>query len=320
MSAIDAGRHEHVFLGAAHDRNQRRTMIVVAITAATMVIEIGAGWIFGSMALLADGFHMSTHAGALLVAAWAYRYARQHQHDPAYSFGTGKVGDLAAFASAIVLGVVAILIAADAVWRIADPIAIQFSGALWIANIGLVVNIVSAALLHEGHGHSHGHDHAHNDDSHGHENHDHHHAHESRDHNLRAAYIHVFADGVTSVLAIGALVAGRFLHWVWLDPAVGILGAAMIASWSITLMRASGGVLLDAVPDAKLADTIRGRLERDGSRVTDLHLWQVGPGHTAAVISLVSREPETSSRYKAALADIDGLSHVTIEVEQDRAA
>ena len=314
------GGHEHVFLGASHDRNQRRTMIVVGITALTMVVEIVAGYVYGSMALLADGFHMSTHAGALLVAALAYRFARRHAHDPAFTFGTGKVGDLAAFASAVILGMIAILIAVDAAWRLASPVEINFSPAIAVAVIGLAVNLVSAALLHEGHSHSHGHASHDHDEDHPHGDHDHHDHHDhvahgvGRDHNLRAAYIHVLADAATSVLAIGALLAGRFLDWVWLDPAVGILGAILIASWSIQLMRDSGRILVDTVPDATLATAMRERIERNGDRVTDLHLWRVGPGHNAAVISLVSSHPQAPDIYRNKLAALHALSHVTVEV------
>jgi len=309
------GGHEHIFLGASHDRNQRRTMIVVAITTLTMIAEIVGGYVYGSMALLADGFHMSTHAGALLVAALAYRYARRHARDPAFTFGTGKIGDLAAFASAVILGVIAVLIAADAAWRLANPVAISFNPAIAVAVIGLAVNLVSAALLHESTpGHSHGHAH---DDGHAH-GHDHHHAHDhggARDHNLRAAYVHVLADAATSVLAIVALLAGRFLDWVWLDPAVGILGAAVIASWSLQLMRDSGRILVDTVPDPDLAAAVRERIERNGDRVTDLHLWRVGPGHNAAVISLVSAHPQSPDAYRRKLAALHALSHVTVEVQ-----
>jgi cation diffusion facilitator family transporter len=319
-AAQTLGGHEHVFLGASHDRNQRRTMIVVGITALTMVVEIVAGYAYGSMALLADGFHMSTHAGALLVAALAYRFARRHAHDPAFTFGTGKVGDLAAFASAVILGMIAILIAVDAAWRLASPVEISFSPAIAVAIVGLAVNLVSAALLHEGSGHSHGHSHAaraHDDDHHEHDHHGHdHHDHRAgRDHNLRAAYIHVVADAATSVLAIAALLAGRFLDWVWLDPAVGILGAVMIASWSIQLMRDSGRIRVDTVSDPKLAAAMRATIEQDGSLVTDLHLWRVGPGHNAAVISLVSADPATPDTYRRRLSSLAGLSHVTVEVQ-----
>ena len=315
MNASQAlGGHEHVFLGASHDRNQRRTMIVVGITTLTMLAEIVGGYVYGSMALLADGFHMSTHAGALLVAALAYRYARRHAHDPAFTFGTGKIGDLAAFASAVILGVIAVLIAADAAWRLAHPVDISFNPAIAVAVIGLAVNLVSAALLHESTpGHSHGHD-----DHHGHDHH-HDHAHHdhggARDHNLRAAYIHVLADAATSVLAIAALLAGRFLNWVWLDPAVGILGAAVIASWSLQLMRDSGRILVDTVPDPDLATAMRTRIEQNGDRVTDLHLWRVGPGHNAAVISLVSAHPQSPDVYRKKLAALHALSHVTVEVQ-----
>lgn len=326
------GGHDHVFLGASHDRNQRRTMIVVTITALTMVAEIVAGYAYGSMALLADGFHMSTHAGALLVAALAYRFARRHAHDPAFTFGTGKVGDLAAFASAVILGMIAILIAVDAAWRLTSPVEISFRPAIAVAVIGLIVNLASAALLHESGHHTHGHDHASHDHDHDHEDHqrhdhehhdDHHHGHHAhhghgaaRDHNLRAAYIHVVADAATSVLAIAALLAGQFLDWVWLDPAVGILGAVLIASWSIQLMRDSGRILVDTVPDAKLAAAMRATIERDGSRVTDLHLWRVGPGHNAAVISLVSANPASPETYRHRLSNLGHLSHVTVEVER----
>ncbi|MBN9025745.1 MAG: CDF family Co(II)/Ni(II) efflux transporter DmeF [Rhizobiales bacterium] len=320
------GGHDHVFLGASHDRNQRRTMIVVAITALTMVAEIVAGYAYGSMALLADGFHMSTHAGALLVAALAYRFARRHAHDPAFTFGTGKVGDLAAFASAVILGMIALLIAVDAAWRLTSPVEISFRPAIAVAVIGLAVNLVSAALLHESdaHGHSHApHAHDHDHDHGDHDDHDHHHHHHhahgaARDHNLRAAYLHVVADAATSVLAIAALLAGQLLDWVWLDPAVGILGAVLIASWSIQLMRDSGRILVDTVPDPKLAAAMRATIERDGSRVTDLHLWRVGPGHNAAVISLVSANPASPETYRHRLSNLGRLSHVTVEVERAR--
>jgi len=322
-AAQTLGGHDHVFLGASHDRNQRRTMIVVGITALTMVAEIVAGYAYGSMALLADGFHMSTHAGALLVAALAYRFARRHAHDPAFTFGTGKIGDLAAFASAVILGMIALLIAVDAAWRLTSPVEINFRPAIAVAVIGLIVNLVSAALLHEGDGHTHGHSHAPHDHDHGdHDHHDdghphNHHGHgAARDHNLRAAYLHVVADAATSVLAIGALLAGQLLDWVWLDPAVGILGAVLIASWSIQLMRDSGRILVDTVPDPKLAAAMRATIERDGSHVTDLHLWRVGPGHNAAVISLVSPNPATPETYRRRLSNLAGLSHVTVEVER----
>ncbi|MCX5512414.1 cation transporter [Kaistia algarum] len=309
MNAASGASHSHFFLGERHDRHSRRTMIVVALTAVAMVVEIAAGYAFGSMALLADGFHMSTHAGALLLAALAYRYASRHADDPAFTFGTGKIGDLAGFASAIVLGMIALLIAVDSLHRLASPQPIRFDEAILVAVLGLGVNLISAWLLHDGeHGHDHDPSHSHhNDDDHGH-HHDHH------DHNFRAAYVHVAADALTSVLAIAALVAGRTFDWVWLDAAAGVLGAVMIALWSIRLMRDSAGVLVDRVADPKLAHAIEDRLERHGARVTDLHLWRVGPGHNAAVISVSADEPQTPARYKTALSGLHGLSHVTIEV------
>ena len=204
--------HGHDFLGSSHDRNARRTLWVVALTAVMMVGEIAAGLITGSMALLADGFHMATHAGALAVAAAAYRYAKRHVGNPRFTFGTGKVGDLAGFASALILGVVALGIALESGMRLLDPVRVDFGDAILVAVVGLVVNLVSAALL------SHGHDHHDHDHDHAHDDHDHH------DHNLRAAYMHVLADALTSVLAIVALLSGRYLGLVWLDPVIGIVG------------------------------------------------------------------------------------------------
>jgi cation diffusion facilitator family transporter len=231
LPEIDALAHDHVFLGAAHDANARRTLWVVWLTAVMMVGEIAAGYWTGSMALLADGFHMATHAGALAVAAAAYAYARRHAHSAAYSFGTGKVGDLAGFASAMVLGLIALGIGVESVLRLFEPIKVAFGEATIVAVLGLAVNLISAALLSGGHhhGHAHHHDHHHDPDHH----HDHHRGH---DNNLRSAYMHVLADALTSVLAIAALLAGRYLGWAWMDPAMGIVGAVVIARWSWTLM------------------------------------------------------------------------------------
>jgi cation diffusion facilitator family transporter len=306
--------HDHVFLGRDHDRNARRTWMVVALTAVMMLVEIVAGLAFGSMALLADGVHMMTHAGALTIAAAAYAYARRHARDPSFSFGTGKIGDLASFASAIVLGVVALLVAYESVMRLYSPTPILFDEAILVATVGLAVNVVSAWMLGGG---GHHHDHAHSHD-HEHDDHAHHDAHDSihRDHNLRAAYIHVLADAATSVLAIGALLSGRYLGLAWLDPVMGIVGAILIGQWSVSLMRDSGAVLTDAVPDPHLAERIRERLEAGDDRVADLHLWRVGPGHTAVVIAIVSDEPHEPDHYKRRLHDLAGLSHITVEVQR----
>jgi cation diffusion facilitator family transporter len=319
--SLDAWRHDHLFLGADHVRNERRTRWVVALTAAMMAVEIAGGLAFGSMALLADGLHMATHAGALGVAALAYRYARRHARDPRFAFGTGKLGDLAGFASALVLAVVSVGIGWESVVRLLNPVAIAYDEAIAIAVVGLAVNIASAWLLHDGghHGHAHGHGHGHHDHDHDH-THDHH-GHHDRDHNLRAAYFHVLADAVTSVAAILGLLAGRIYGWAWMDAVMGIVGGVMIARWSWGLLRDSGAVLLDAVPDPGLAESIRGRLETGGDRIADLHLWRVGPGHAAAIVALVSDRPQPPSWYKARLGGLAGLSHVTVEVNRcDHAA
>jgi cation diffusion facilitator family transporter len=315
--SIDAFRHEHLFLGADHDRNERKTRMVIILCGAMMAAEIVGGALFGSMALIADGLHMSTHAAALLIAALAYAYARRHARDERFVFGTGKLGDLAAFTSAIILAMIAALIGWESAGRLLHPVAIAFDEAIPVAILGLAVNVTSAWLLRDEHDHGgHAHDHDHDDD-HDHDHDEsaagHHHGHH-RDLNLRAAYVHVLADAAVSVLAIIGLVTGRQLGWIWMDPLMGIVGACVIANWSWGLVRAAGAVLLDLRPDAALAAGVRERLERDGDRVADLHLWRIGPGHAAAVISIVSDRPEPPARYKARLADLRGLSHVTIEV------
>ncbi|CAI2932774.1 CDF family Co(II)/Ni(II) efflux transporter DmeF [Aminobacter niigataensis] len=297
--------HSHVFLGERHDRNARRTMLVIVLTTAMMVIEIVAGTVYGSMALVADGWHMSTHAAAMLIAALAYVFARRQAHNPRFTFGTGKVGDLAAFASAVILAIVAIYIGWESVARLMNPVAISFHEAAIIAVVGLAVNLASAWLLHDGghHGHGHDHDHAH---GHGH----------GHDNNLRAAYVHVLADALTSVLAIFALVMGAIYGLQWIDPAMGIVGAVVIARWSWTLIRDAGRVLVDYVPSGEdLPDEIREAVETDGDVITDLHVWQVGPGHHAAIVALKSSAPATPESYKSKLAHIHDLSHVTIEVQ-----
>ena len=308
--SLDQWTHDHVFLGPKHDRNERRTWFVVALTTVMMVGEIAAGSLFGSMALLADGWHMATHAAALGIAAAAYLFARQHARNSRFAFGTGKFGDLAAFSSAIILSLIAVQIFYESVIRLVHPVAIAYGEAIAVAALGLGVNLVSAWLLrdshdhdHHGHGHSHGGSHG---SSPGHRHHD---------NNLRAAYIHVLADAATSVLAIAALVIAMYSQWVWADPAVGIIGSLVIASWAFGLIRDSGAVLLDVSVDKNLEAVIRDRLETRGDRVIDLHLWQVGPGHRAAVIAVLSDDPLPSATYKRRLGGLRGLSHVTIEVE-----
>jgi len=299
--SLDQWTHDHVFLGWEHAHNERRTWFVVALTAAMMVGEIAAGSIFGSMALLADGWHMATHAAALGIAGAAYLFARQHVRNSRFAFGTGKFGDLAGFSSAIILGLITVQIAYESAVRLVYPVPIAYAEAIAVAVLGLAVNLASAWLLRDTHDHDHDHGH-----SHGHRHHD---------NNLRAAYVHVMADAATSVLAIAALVTAMYSHWVWTDPAVGIIGSIVIASWAFGLLRDSGAVLLDVSVDKKLEAVIRDRLETKGDRVTDLHLWQVGPGHRAAVISLVSGDPLPPAIYKRRLRGLRGLSHVTIEVD-----
>jgi cation diffusion facilitator family transporter len=293
--SIESWQHAHVFVGAAHGRNERKTWMVVALASAMMVGEITGGLLFGSVALVADGLHMSTHAGALLIAALAYLFARRYARDPRFAFGTGKFGELAGFTSAIVLAMIALLIGYEAVARLLHPAPIAFAEALPIAGLGLLVNLASAFLLHA-------------------EDHDEDEAHH-HDLNLRAAYIHVLADAVTSMLAILALSLGWSFGCSWTDPLAGLAGALVIANWSWGLLRQAGAVLLDAMPDRALAGRIRRELETEGDKITDLHLWRIGPGHCSAIISLVSHEPRPPAAYKARLAPIGGLSHITVEVE-----
>ncbi|CAJ5070053.1 cation efflux system protein [Burkholderia pseudomallei] len=411
--AFGAG-HDHVFLGAAHGQNERRTWTVIALCTAMMIAEIVGGTLFGSLALVADGLHMSTHAGAMLIAALAYTYARRHASDARFVFGTGKLGDLAGFTSAIVLAMIALLIAYEAIARFLSPVPIHFDEAIPIAVLGLLVNLASVWLLsgdHHGHGHHHGHaaHHAHGDEAqtistgagvfavsifedgvppvfrispaakqaciagaratittihadgshqtfdmaergdrlesidaipephaftaivrlHGSEHsltfveheHAHHHGHggskdvTARDHNIRSAYIHVIADAAVSVLAIVGLVLARAFGWMWMDPLAGIVGALVIANWSYGLMRDTGRILLDVSPDTRLADNVRRSIESGGDRVTDLHVWRLGPGHMSAVVSVATGDPARDSRfYHQLLKRFTSLSHVTVEV------
>src|SRR5262245_50389338 len=332
--------HEHSFLGARHDERERRTWSVVALTAVMMILEIVGGTMFGSIALVADGWHMGTHVLALAIAGLAYLFARRHVNDPRFSLGTGKFGELAAFGSAVILAMIAIGIGYESVLRLLHPVAIHFREAVPIAALGLCVNLASAWLLRESHDHAHGHagrthdahprhgrahdhrdghhhDHAHDDDAHeGHQHggHAHGNAAHHRDTNYRAAYVHVLADALTSVLAIAGLSVAWAFGLNFMDPLVGLVGVLVILSWAVGLIRSAGGVLLDTVPDPALAQRIRERIETGGDRLADLHLWQVGPGHAAVIMSVVSDAPQAPSAYKQRLGDLAGLSHVTVEV------
>lgn len=314
------GRHDHIFLGHHHTHNERKVWWVIGLTALMMAVEIVAGTLYGSMALVADGWHMCTHAGALLIAALAYRIARRNANNPRFTFGTGKIGDLAGFGSAVILGLISLLIAWESLDRLANPVAIDFGQAMLVAAIGLAVNLLSAWMLRDDHAHHmHGHD----------QGHSHHHAHDhlhdhgdhlpAQDNNLRAAYLHVIADALTSVLAIVALGAGSSFGWIWLDPATGMLGAVVIARWSWGLIRQSGAVLIDYLPlKETVEDEIREAIETPTDRITDLHIWQLGPGHRGVIIALDSDRPESPSTYRRRLTHLGGLSHVTIEVEPAR--
>ncbi len=298
----DSHYFDHIYLTAGHDQNAKRTLWVVWLTAATMVVEIAFGWITGSMALLADGFHMATHAGALAVAAAAYSYARRHARNPRYTFGTGKVGDLSGFASALLLGVTALFIAVESGMRFFQPIHVAFGEATLVAVVGLIINIVSALLL----GHDHSHDHGHNHD-HGRED-DHKHGH--ADNNLRAAYVHVLTDALTSVLAIGALLAGRYLGWWWMDPAVGLLGAVVIARWAWGLMKDTAAILLDTAEPALMA-RVRTQVEAEDATIRDLHVWRIGPHAHAAIVSLAPGAD--GAKVRARVRALPGMEHVTVE-------
>lgn len=394
--------HSHVFLGEGHEKSERKTWAVIWLCGAMMLAEVVGGLLSGSIALVADGLHMSTHAGALLLAALAYTYARKHADNSNFTFSTGKLGDLAGFTSAIILAMIALLIAYESVGRLFEPVPIHFREAIPIACLGLAVNIASAWLLgggehHHGHGHAHedpGRDEAHRiateagilivevfedgvpprfrlsaesgsapsaeatsietvrpdggrqlftmrarggylesveeiPEPHAFTAHlrtgqrdypvifeEHEHAHGSahRDNNIRAAVIHVMADAAVSVLVIVGLMLARSFGWLWMDPLAGIIGAGVIASWSFGLIRDTGAILLDMIPDRTLADNMRQTLERDGDKLADLHLWRLGPGHLGAIIAVVTKQPRDADYYRARLARFKSLSHLTIEV------
>jgi cation diffusion facilitator family transporter len=393
--------HQHVFLGEGHEQSERKTWTVIWLCGAMMCAEIAGGLLFGSIAVIADGLHMSTHAGALLLAALAYTYARRHVANTSFTFGTGKFGDLAGFTSAIVLAMIALLIGYESVARIFAPVQIHFAEAIPIACLGLAVNIASAWLLSSGghhHGHSHGGEHGH-DEAHSIETpsgdlilevfedgapprfrlrtalgpppaagtalittvrpdgtrqefaltargdflesqevipephaftaqiklgadtyttvfEEHHHeaGTAGRDNNLRAAIIHVIADAAVSVLVITGLLLARAFGWLWMDPLAGIIGACVIASWSYGLIRDTGAILLDRIPDSRLAQDLRTLIESDGSTLADLHLWRLGPGHLGAIVSVCPKEGRSAEYYRSKLARYRSLSHVTIEI------
>jgi len=303
VHSVEQWQHHHNF-NLDTSEGERRTQLVVVLTAVMMVIEIAAGYLFGSMALLADGWHMGTHVAALAISLFAYRYARINADNPRFSFGTGKVTALGGFASAITLAMVALLMGAESIERLISPHTIQFNQAIMVAVIGLIVNLVSAWLLHGGAApHHHPHDH--------HHDHDHHH----QDHNLRAAYLHVIADALTSLLSIIALFAGKYFDWIWMDATMGIVGAILITRWSIGLLKETSNVLLDSVPGKQLGKAITQAIEsEDDNQIVDLHIWQIGPNSYGVIVSLVTHDPKDPEHYKALIAHLHTLDHVTIEV------
>jgi len=305
MHTTDLSRwkHEHDFTVDTSSA-EKRTHKVIALTVGMMVVEIVAGTLFHSMALLADGWHMGTHVSAFVLTALAYSFGRRHAKDPQFTFGTGKVSVLGGFTSAIVLSGIALLMTAESVHRLIAPVAIHFREAIIIAVVGLVVNVVCALIL--------------KDDAHQHHGLSHHHAHDHHhDLNLRAAYLHVLADALTSVLAITALSLGYFFGWVWLDPLMALVGMAVIVSWAYVLLRDTSSILLDRIPkQTDLPIVIPEGIEEDGdSKITDLHVWQVGVGKFAAIIGVVAHHPKTPDEYRRLLKIHEELVHVTVEVQ-----
>jgi cation diffusion facilitator family transporter len=299
---------------AAPDRGtaERNTRRVIALTAVMMAVEIIAGWRFHSMALLADGWHMGTHVAAFLIAAIAYAMARRHRGDRSFSFGTGKIDVLGGYTSAVILGIVALFMGVESLQRLFEPLQIHYNESIGIGLVGLCVNVASALLLKHDHGHGHSHSHAHGHD-HGH----HHHADGPEDLNMKAAYVHVIADAVTSILAISALLAGKFLGLVWLDPVMGVVGSAVVGQWAWSLLRDTSAILLDRTPETDLGDEIRKTVEADaGASIEDLHVWPVGVGQFSAVVSIVAREPRTPEHYRRLFSEHEELRHVTIEIRR----
>lgn len=295
-------QHSHDFV-SHNQKGEKRTLYVLILTVTTMVVEIAAGTMFGSMALLADGWHMGTHAAAFCITLFAYRYAKQNAHNDRFSFGTGKVSVLGGFTSAIALGIVALMMMVESIHRLFNPESIQFNEAIMVAVIGLVVNLASMLLLQDHH--HHGHDHH---DHHGHD-HEHHH-----DHNLTAAYFHVLADTLTSLLAIVALIVGKFYGWTWLDAMMGIVGAVVIGKWTLGLMKQTAPVLLDESINKSYRDEITETLA-PYAEIVDLHIWKVSGHHYSAAIALKNHSDKTLDEFKQLLSKFDKIHHLTLEVQ-----
>lgn len=285
------GKHTHDFVSHNH-QGEKGALYVLILTVAMMIVEISAGTIYGSMALLADGWHMGTHAAAFCITLFTYRYARKYADTGRFSFGAGKVSVLGGYTSAIALGIVAIIMFLESIHRLFSPLSIQFNESIVVAIIGLVVNVASMFLLQD------------------HHHHDHHH----HDHNLKAAYMHVLADALTSLLAIVALIVGKYLGLTWLDPIMGIVGALVITKWAIGLMQQTSPILLDESILLDYKKQVISELESDGTEVSDIHIWKISADHYSAVISLVSNEPQSVDSYKHQLLKFDKIHHLTIEI------
>jgi cation diffusion facilitator family transporter len=296
INTLNNWQHNHDF-AVIHDKGERRTKQVLVLTFFTMIVEILAGIKFGSMALLADGWHMSTHVVAFMITVFAYRYSRVHANDQTFAFSTAKVGVLGGYASSIALAVVALVMIIESVQRLFDPNVIHFNEAIAVATFGFVINLVSVLLLKDHHHHDH---------------HNHHH-----DQNLKAAYLHVLADALTSILAIIALLAGKYYAWNWLDPVMGIVGAAVITRWAYTLLKETSPILLDESVEKKYKQAVKEKIENDSDNcISDLHIWRIGPNHYAIIISLVTHSPKPPEYYKSLLEGFHKLGHITIEVNQ----
>lgn len=313
-----AVKHDHTFGQHRKKPGESRTLVVALLTAATMVVEIVAGVAYGSMALLADGLHMASHASALAIALFAYVYARRHAHDDRFCFGTGKVNSLAGYTGAVLLAVIAVAMAWESIHRMVEPVSIAFNQALVVAFLGLLVNGLSVFILDVGHSHGDHHSHEHGDRQ-THEHHEHRHA-GGHDHNLRSAYLHVLADALTSVLAIAALLAGKYFGLGWLDPVMGVVGGVLVARWSFGLAKSTSAVLLDHQAPAGLRNAVLASMESDGDRVVDLHVWSVAPGAYCAIVSVTSEKPRSAEHYKSLLPEGAGIEHVTVEVHGLRQA
>ena len=298
--SLSRWRQPHDFRHGHEAGAEKRLRWVILITVVTMVAELAGGYAFGSMALVADGWHMGSHAAALSISVLGYVAARRFAGHMHFTFGTGKIGPLAAFASALLLGAVAVIMGIQSVQRLISPIVVNFDQALLLAAVGFAVNLVCAWILRDRHHHTHASHPARPG---------HHHA-----HNLAAAYLHVRADALTSLLAIAAVLAGKLFGWVALDAAMGLVGAVVIGHWSIGLLRNSGRVLLDAEDTGPLTERVRALLEEGGSRVADLHVWRVGLEAYACIATVVTHEPLSADSLKARLAQVQEIRHVTIEI------